>query len=45
MKACVIAASVSTEAYQNSMKLVATNLIANGQLMQGVELLSLIGKG
>lgn len=45
LKACVISASISTEAFQNSIKLLATNLIANGQLLQGVELLSLIGKG
>lgn len=45
LKACVISASINTDSFQNTVKLVSTNLIANGQLMQGVELLSLIGKG
>ena len=34
-----------THSQQNTMKLVAMNLIASGKLMEGVELLCLIGNG
>jgi hypothetical protein len=44
LKACVVAASLSPETFRNTVKLVATSLIANGSVDEGVQLLSLIGK-
>lgn len=45
IKACLVATIQSTGAAQSTIKLVATNLIANGQIWEGVQLLCLIGKG
>ncbi|CAH0382935.1 unnamed protein product [Bemisia tabaci] len=45
IKACLIATIQSGAASQSTIKLVATNLIANGKIWEGVELLCLIGKG
>ncbi|XP_075222794.1 WD repeat-containing protein 11-like [Lycorma delicatula] len=45
IKACLIATIQSTGAAQSTIKLVATNLIANGKIWEGVQLLCLIGKG
>jgi len=44
LKACIIAASISQTSFHNTVKLVATNLIANGNLDEGVQLLCLVGK-
>ena len=44
LKACVVAASLSPDTFRNTVKLVATSLIANGSVDEGVQLLSLIGK-
>lgn len=41
----MIATIQSTGAAQSTIKLVATNLIANGNISEGVQLLCLIGKG
>jgi len=49
LKACVIAATLSDTAlntsFQNTIKLVATTLIAQDQIAAGTQLLTLIGKG
>jgi len=45
LKACLVAALKSPEALRNTIKLVATNFIANNELFEGVQLLSLIGSG
>uniref|UniRef100_A0A1B6I9I5 WD repeat-containing protein 11 n=1 Tax=Homalodisca liturata TaxID=320908 RepID=A0A1B6I9I5_9HEMI len=45
IKACLVATIQSTGAAQSTIKLVATNLIANGKIWEGVQLLCLIGKG
>ncbi|XP_014255055.1 WD repeat-containing protein 11-like [Cimex lectularius] len=45
MKACLVATIQQTGAAQSTIKLVATNLIANGKVWEGVQLLCLIGKG
>jgi len=45
LKACLIAALKSPDALKNTIKLVATNFIANTELFEGVQLLSLIGNG
>eukprot|EP00054_Salpingoeca_dolichothecata_P029077 m.225827 g.225827 ORF g.225827 m.225827 type:complete len:1145 (-) comp26390_c0_seq9:52-3486(-) len=45
LRACIIAAISSPSDCQNTIKLVAMNLIASGQLDQGVELLCLINNG
>jgi hypothetical protein len=44
-RACLVATIQSTGAAQSTIKLVATNLIANGNIWEGVQLLCLIGKG
>ncbi|GAM26578.1 hypothetical protein SAMD00019534_097530 [Acytostelium subglobosum LB1] len=44
VKASVIAASISQEYYQSTMKLLANNLIAVGKLDEGVQFLCLIDK-
>eukprot|EP01114_Cavostelium_apophysatum_P016161 TRINITY_DN4543_c0_g1_i5.p1 TRINITY_DN4543_c0_g1~~TRINITY_DN4543_c0_g1_i5.p1 ORF type:complete len:1158 (+),score=259.94 TRINITY_DN4543_c0_g1_i5:107-3580(+) len=44
LKAAVISASISPDSFNNTVKLIATNLIANGNLDEGVQLLCLIGK-
>lgn len=44
-RACLVATIQSTGAAQSTIKLVATNLIANGSVWEGVQLLCLIGKG
>lgn len=41
----MVATIQSTGAAQSTIKLVATNLIANGNISEGVQLLCLIGKG
>ena len=41
----MVATIQSTGAAQSTIKLVATNLIANGNVWEGVQLLCLIGKG
>jgi hypothetical protein len=41
----LVATIQSTGAAQSTIKLVATNLIANGSVWEGVQLLCLIGKG
>ncbi|XP_033632855.1 WD repeat-containing protein 11-like isoform X3 [Asterias rubens] len=43
--ACLVATVKSTGASQSTIKLVATSLIANGKLSEGVQLLCLINKG
>ncbi|XP_064605109.1 WD repeat-containing protein 11-like [Liolophura sinensis] len=43
--ACLVASIRSSGASQSTIKLVATNLIANGRLSEGVQLLCLIDKG
>ena len=45
LRACLVASIRSSGASQSTIKLVATNLIANGQLSEGVQLLCLIDKG
>ncbi|KAL1122656.1 hypothetical protein AAG570_002983 [Ranatra chinensis] len=45
IKACLVATIQQTGAAQSTIKLVATNLIANGKIWEGVQLLCLIGKG
>eukprot|EP00795_Rhopilema_esculentum_P012339 gene12339-2990_t len=45
LRACLIATVRSSGASQSTIKLVATNLIANGKLAEGVELLCLVDKG
>ncbi|KAK2143923.1 hypothetical protein LSH36_799g00015 [Paralvinella palmiformis] len=45
IKACLVASIRSSGASQSTIKLVATNLIASGQLTEGVQLLILIDKG
>jgi len=45
LKACVMSASISPEVFSHTVKLVATNLIANSLLDEGVQLLCLVGKG
>nr|CAD7258867.1 unnamed protein product [Timema shepardi] len=42
-RACLVATIQSTGAAQSTIKLVATNLIANGNIWEGVQLLCLIG--
>ena len=44
LKACLAASVRSSGASQSTIKLVATNLIANGQLTEGVQLLCMIDK-
>jgi len=44
LKACILAASVSQEEFQNTIKLVATNLIASNSLNEGVDLLTIVGQ-
>ncbi|KAL4232352.1 WD repeat-containing protein 11 [Mactra antiquata] len=45
LRSCLVASIRSSGASQSTIKLVATNLIANGKLMEGVQLLCLIDKG
>eukprot|EP00118_Oscarella_pearsei_P009065 m.49863 g.49863 ORF g.49863 m.49863 type:complete len:1222 (+) comp34038_c1_seq1:279-3944(+) len=45
LRACLVATIRSSGVSQSTIKLVATNLIANGKLSEGVQLLSLIDKG
>ena len=45
LRACLVAAIRSSGASQSTIKLVATNLIANGKLDEGVQLLCMIDKG
>jgi hypothetical protein len=45
LKACLAATIRSSGASQSTIKLVATNLIANSRIMDGVQLLCLIDKG
>ena len=44
-RACLVASIRSSGASQSTIKLVATNLIANGKLSEGVQQLCLIDKG
>eukprot|EP00698_Gefionella_okellyi_P024526 TRINITY_DN8678_c0_g1_i1.p1 TRINITY_DN8678_c0_g1~~TRINITY_DN8678_c0_g1_i1.p1 ORF type:complete len:1078 (-),score=210.28 TRINITY_DN8678_c0_g1_i1:854-4087(-) len=44
LMACVTAAAMSQQTFQNTVKLVATNFIAAGQLDEGVQLLCAIGR-
>ncbi|KAL3999054.1 hypothetical protein ACH3XW_17590 [Acanthocheilonema viteae] len=45
LRACLLASNVSSEAAQSIIKLVATNLIANECMTDGVQMLFLIGHG
>lgn len=45
LRACLVTTVQDTSASQSTIKLVATSLIANGKLTEGVQLLSLINKG
>ncbi|XP_053406773.1 WD repeat-containing protein 11-like [Mercenaria mercenaria] len=45
LRSCLVASIRSSGASQSTIKLVATNLIANGKLLEGVQLLCLIDKG
>ncbi|XP_074640587.1 WD repeat-containing protein 11-like isoform X2 [Tubulanus polymorphus] len=45
LRACLVASVRSSGASQSTIKLVATNLIANDKLSEGVQLLCLIDKG
>ncbi|VDK74570.1 unnamed protein product [Litomosoides sigmodontis] len=45
LRACLLASNVSSEGAQSIIKLVATNLIANECMTDGVQLLFLIGHG
>ncbi|XP_077991912.1 WD repeat-containing protein 11-like isoform X2 [Glandiceps talaboti] len=45
LRACLVATIRSSGASQSTIKLVATSLIANGKLSEGVQLLCLIDKG
>ncbi|KAL1460934.1 hypothetical protein WDU94_012870 [Cyamophila willieti] len=45
IKACLVSTIQSTSAAQSTIKLVATNLIANERVWEGVQLLCLISKG
>lgn len=44
IKACLVAAVQNTGSAQSTIKLVATNFIANGKIWEGIQLLCLIGK-
>jgi hypothetical protein len=44
LKAAIVSASISTEAFKNTMKLIGTNLIANNNIDEGIQMLCLIGK-
>ncbi|ESP00415.1 hypothetical protein LOTGIDRAFT_140712, partial [Lottia gigantea] len=44
LRACLVASIRSSGASQSTIKLVATNLIANGKLSEGIQLLCLIDK-
>ncbi|XP_074856629.1 WD repeat-containing protein 11 isoform X1 [Carettochelys insculpta] len=44
LKACLVTTVTSSGPSQSTIKLVATNMIANGKLAEGVQLLSLIDK-
>ncbi|XP_052771962.1 WD repeat-containing protein 11-like [Mya arenaria] len=45
LRSCLVASIRSSGASQSTIKLVATNLIASGKLLEGVQLLCLIDKG
>ncbi|XP_071485424.1 WD repeat-containing protein 11-like [Diadema antillarum] len=45
MRACLVATAQESGSSQSTIKLVATSLIANGKLSEGVQLLCLINKG
>lgn len=45
LRACLVASIRSSGVSQSTIKLVATNLIANGKIKEGVQLLCLIDKG
>lgn len=45
LRACIVASIQTSGISQSTIKLVATNLIANGYIAEGVQLLCLIGKG
>lgn len=45
LRACLVASIRFSGASQSTIKLVATNLIANGKLAEGIQLLCLINKG
>ncbi|XP_052225390.1 WD repeat-containing protein 11-like isoform X2 [Dreissena polymorpha] len=45
LRSCLVASVRSSGASQSTIKLVATNLIAGGKLIEGVQLLCLIDKG
>ncbi|XP_072042557.1 WD repeat-containing protein 11-like isoform X2 [Amphiura filiformis] len=45
LQACLVATVKSSGASQSTIKLVATSLIANGRLSEGIQLLCLINKG
>eukprot|EP00002_Diphylleia_rotans_P031223 TRINITY_DN6479_c0_g1_i3.p1 TRINITY_DN6479_c0_g1~~TRINITY_DN6479_c0_g1_i3.p1 ORF type:complete len:1253 (+),score=219.48 TRINITY_DN6479_c0_g1_i3:277-4035(+) len=44
LKACVVSAAISPDIFENTIRAVATNLIANKYLDEGVQLLALLGK-
>lgn len=45
LKACLVAATVDPTTFVNTTKMVATQLISEGSLREGVQLLTIIGKG
>lgn len=45
LKACLVAATVNPTTFVNTTKMVAIQLISEGSLQEGVQLLTIIGKG
>ena len=45
LKACLVAATVNPTTFVNTTKMVAIKLISEGSLQEGVQLLTIIGKG
>lgn len=45
LKACIVAATVGQDTFVNTTKMVAGQLISEGSLQEGVQLLTIIGKG
>eukprot|EP00002_Diphylleia_rotans_P020052 TRINITY_DN3886_c0_g1_i4.p1 TRINITY_DN3886_c0_g1~~TRINITY_DN3886_c0_g1_i4.p1 ORF type:complete len:1239 (+),score=189.29 TRINITY_DN3886_c0_g1_i4:1280-4996(+) len=44
LKACVLAGGISSESFENTVRLVASNLIASNMLDEGIQLLAMLGK-
>jgi hypothetical protein len=44
LKAIVVSATIGKETFENTMKLMATTLIAQGNIEEGIQFFCLIGK-